>query len=764
MLTVTTIGYPRIGKNRELKKAAERYFQGSVTADELLQEGKNLRWQHWQKQHEKGIQSVPSNDFSYYDTLLDTAFLFGMIPERFRSLPQDPIIRTFAMARGYEKNGHKAKALAMKKWFTTNYHYMVPEVDDSSTIGLMGHKPLTEFKEALAYGFHTRPVLPGPYTLLRLTRFSGKTSAQTIAAPLIEAYRKLIRALGAAGATWVQLDEPCLVTDVSEEDQAFFISLYESLADPDAGVSLQLQTYFGDASPLLKTLYALPVQGIGLDFVEGISTITSLEQEGFPEDKILTAGIINGRNIWRNNYQKSLALLRRIAAIVSSDRLVLAPSCSLLHLPYSLGPETDLSPETLGALAFAEEKLEELTEIATLFGEDKAEFHPLFLQNQQRLEQAARIPGRVLPDVRRKTEPLKGQGFRRFPDEATRRASQSQRLKLPLFPCTTIGSFPQTADIRSRRRAFKNGDISMEEYTSFIQQRIRDTILLQESMGLDVLVHGEFERNDMVEFFGEQLEGFLFTKNGWVQSYGTRCVKPPVLLGDVNRPRPMTVDTWQFAQNCTEKPVKGMLTGPVTILNWSFVREDISQQDCLFQLALAIRDEVLDLEARGCAIIQIDEAALREKLPLKKNQWESYLTAAVNAFRLCHDGVRPDTQIHTHMCYSEFGDILDAIDTLDADVITIEASRSALSLVDQLRQHPYPRDIGPGVYDIHSPQVPDKNEILHTLQVLLDVIDPKRLWVNPDCGLKTRREEEVNAALRAMVTAAHELRQDFGAS
>ncbi|TYT74860.1 5-methyltetrahydropteroyltriglutamate--homocysteine S-methyltransferase [Desulfobotulus mexicanus] len=760
-MKTTIIGYPRIGCGRELKKATENYFQNKISPENLNEQAKSLRKIHWEKQISKGIDLPVSNDFSFYDTLLDTALLFGLIPERFTVLPQDPLIRTFAMARGYKKDGYQASALAMKKWFTTNYHYMVPEVDESSSIGLSGHKPLTEFREALSAGFLTRPMLTGPYTLLRLTRFSGETSAVKCAQRLIPAYAQLLSALGAAGAKWVQLDEPCLCLDMDASEKAFFHSLYQRLGEKNPGVKIQLQTAFGDITQVYDSLSSLPVQAIGLDFVEGQGNLLKLESDGFPEDKILVAGIVNGRNVWRNNYKKSLDIISRISKHLPAERIWLSPSCSLLHLPYSLGPETGLSPELRDILAFAEEKMEELGELSILSAENKPENHPIFLRNQQRFEQAEKIPGRILPEVRNRTSFLRDQSFLRMPDAEARKSCQQNRLNLPPFPTTSIGSFPQTAEIRAMRRLYRKGEVKLSEYEAFLRKRTEECVKLQDDMGLDVLVHGEFERNDMVEYFGEQLDGFIFTENAWVQSYGTRCVKPPILMGDVRRPCPMTVDTWRFAAGCTKKPVKGMLTGPVTILNWSFVRDDVENTECLLQLALAIREEVLDLEAAGCAIIQIDEAALREKLPLKKKDWKSYLDNAVNAFHLCHDGVRPDTQIHTHMCYSEFGDILEAIDAMDADVITIEAARSALTLVDQLKKTPYARDIGPGVYDIHSPLIPGEEDILLRLDTLLSTLEPEQLWINPDCGLKTRSPKEAEESLKAMVNAAKKLREKY---
>ncbi|MDY0163178.1 5-methyltetrahydropteroyltriglutamate--homocysteine S-methyltransferase [Desulfobotulus sp.] len=764
MIQTTLIGYPRIGQNRELKKATEAYFQGRLSPEELQAEGASLRKTHWEDQKDAGIHQLVSNDFSFYDTLLDTALLFGLVPERFNTLPQDPLIRTFAMARGYQQGGLTAKALSMKKWFTTNYHYMVPEIDSSSPMDLMGHKPITEFREARKQGFHTRPMLPGPYTLLRLSRFADGITAEKAAQKLIPAYQKLLDALAAAGADWVQLDEPCLCLDMGQGEKDFFQTLYQKLTRPTPSLRIQVQTFFGDIRDAYEMVCALPVQAVGLDFVEGPHNLRLLEAVGFPEDKILVAGLVNGRNIWRTAYVPTLELLRSIEKNVPSHRIHLAPSSSLLHVPYSLSPENRLAPEELGILAFAREKMEELGELAILSGQAHPETHPLFLRNQARFQDAENINGRCIPAVRQKTKGLQDQNFRRLPEASIRKDCQKKRLQLPPFPTTTIGSFPQTPEIRSARRAFREGRMDPTRYTDFIREKMRECIVLQEKLGLDVLVHGEFERNDMVEYFGEQLEGFRFTHQGWVQSYGTRCVKPPILMGDVRRPQAMTTALWRQAQTFTSKPVKGMLTGPVTLLNWSFVREDLPQEECLLQTALAIREEVLDLETAGCAIIQIDEAALREKLPLRRIHWRDYLERAVQAFRLAHDGVRPDTQVHTHMCYSEFGDILEAIGALDADVLTMEASRSALTLVEQLKEKPYPGDMGPGVYDIHSPNIPAPLEILATLKTLLSVIPEKNLWINPDCGLKTRSPLETEKALEAMITATRLLREEIRTS
>lgn len=762
MLATTLIGYPRIGRNRELKKATEAYFQGKVPPDILQTEGLRLRTLHWESQQTTGIQTLVSNDFSFCDTLLDTALLFGLIPKRFRGLPQDPLIQTFAMARGYQKEGYAAKALAMKKWFTTNYHYMRPEVDGSGSIGLMGHKPITEFREALALGIKTRPMLPGPYTLLQLSDFTGDLSIENAATALIPAYRTLMDALAAAGADWIQLDEPCLAMDMTKGEQECFQSLYQELTRKTPSLRIQIQTFFGDIRDAYPLLCSLPVQAIGLDFVDGAANLDILESQGFPEEPLLVAGIVSGRNIWRNNYASTLKLLRRIEKSVPASRLCLSPSSSLLHVPYSLDRESHLPPEERGMLAFAMEKMEELTELALLFNQEKAETHPLFLRNRERFLTGEGIRGRLRPEIRKKTKLFKELTVKRHPEASVRKTCQQRSLQLPDFPTTTIGSFPQTPQIRNTRKAFREGRLDSHSYTAFIQEKIRETITLQESLGLDVLAHGEFERNDMVEYFGEQLEGFRFTRQGWVQSYGTRCVKPPILMGDVCRPRAMTTELWTYAQSLTSRPVKGMLTGPVTLLNWSFVREDIDMRECLIQTALAIREEVLDLETAGCTVIQIDEAALREKLPLRKEHWQDYLNRAVQAFHLAHDGVRPETQIHTHMCYSEFGDILEAIEALDADVLTIEASRSALSLARQIREKPYPRDMGPGVYDIHSPNIPEAEEILKTLKILLTCIPKHKLWVNPDCGLKTRSPEEAEKALAAMMEATRILREEMG--
>ena len=761
------LGYPRIGANRELKKATEEYWRGNVSSEELFSTARELRRQHWQAQKDAGIDSIPCNDFSHYDHVLDTICLVGAVPSRFGWNGGPIELDTyFAMARGIQTEQLDAHAMEMTKWFDTNYHYIVPEFHPGQTFSLSSDKPFREWEEAKQLGIDARPVLLGPVSFLLL----GKAKTDEAWNPLelldgvLEVYGEVLRRFAALGVPVVQLDEPCFVQDRSAEDRAALLRAYRYLAEQRGNTSLWVQTYFGTPGESLQTLKDLPVQGIGLDFVRGGDRlIDELVQGGFPSDKHLIAGLVDGRNIWINDLDRSLERLKRLNQVVDADRLVVATSCSLLHVPYDAASETEIDAELRSWLAFARQKLAEVSALANAFREGEADpgIAAVFAQNREALASRAQSPRTKNPEVRRRLETLRPEDARRATPFAERRKQQAKRIPLPLLPTTTIGSFPQTPEIRRYRNDFRKGLIGREEYEAFITDTIRGVIELQEEIGLDVLVHGESERNDMVEYFGEQLDGFAFTKNGWVQSYGTRCVKPPILYGDVSRPGPMTVHWIRTAQSFTDKPVKGMLTGPVTILNWSFVRDDQPRSETARQIALAIRDEVNDLEAAGVAIIQVDEAALREGLPLRKADWPEYLEWAVECYRLATSGVRDDTQIHVHMCYSEFGDILESIAALDADVISIENSRSDAELLESFREFHYDKDIGPGVYDIHSPRVPSEEEIVDLLRRSLQTIDAERLWVNPDCGLKTRRYEETTPALRNMVQAARKLRQEL---
>ena len=659
------------------------------------------------------------------------------------------------MTRGYQGERGDVKALAMKKWFNTNYHYMVPEIDDQTEIRLAGTKPFDEFEEAKALNIATRPVITGAFTLLKLLRYTGSKTAEEYAGDVITAYSELLIKLNHIGAEWVQFDEPYLIYDLTESDIALFEKLYSSILSTKNKVKVLLQTYFGDIRDCYKNVSELDFDGIGLDFVEGKKTFELISENGFADGKILFAGAVNGKNIWKNNYERTLDLTARLKS--RGIETVLSTSCSLLHVPYTLKNETKLPQKYLAHFAFAEEKLLELAELKLLSETDYTNEN-LYKAN---IALHQNRPDCNDPTVEKRVAAIKESDFTRLPAFDEREKIQKKEFSLPLFPTTTIGSFPQTADVKANRTAFRKGSITEQEYIEFNRKKIAECVKMQEEIGLDVLVHGEFERADMVEYFGEQLNGYLFTEKAWVQSYGTRCVKPPIIWGDVSRNRPMTVDWSIYAQSLTGKPMKAMLTGPVTILNWSFPREDISIKESTYQIALAIRDEVLDLEKNGIRIIQIDEAALREKLPLRKSDWyNGYLDFAVPAFRLVHSKVKAETQIHTHMCYSEFTDIIKAIDDMDADVITFEASRSDLQILDSLKDNNFKTEVGPGVYDIHSPRVPSVREIKSALDKMLDKIAPEKLWVNPDCGLKTRGVPETVASLKNLVEAAKEIRQE----
>ena len=749
-MKTSVTGFPRIGKNRELKFSSEKYFRGEITEAELLEEGKAQREYGILTQKDAGIDLIPVNDFSFYDNVLDTAFLFNVIPGRYKELGLSPIDTYFAAARGYQGEKGNVKALAMKKWFNTNYHYIVPEFEDGTVIRLTGTKPVDELKEAKALGADAKIQITGPFTFLKLLRFTGSTKAEDIADTLVSEYIKLFALIAENGGSYVQLDEPWLVRDLSTSDLDLFRKIYDSLLTDKKGLKILLQTYFGDIRDAYDTVTSLDFDAIALDFVEGKKTLDLVKTKGFPKGKTLIAGIVNGKNIWKNDYSRSKEILDALKDKISEDNIIIGTSCSLLHVPYTLKSETKLKEEYKAHFAFAEEKLSELKDLSSLSDEILSANRALIEGRPDVLDAA----------VQARVKAIKDEDYTRLPVFEERVAVQNDILKLPLFPTTTIGSFPQTDDVRKNRRAFKNGEISKEQYIEFNKKKIKECIELQEKLGLDVLVHGEYERNDMVEYFGEHLSGYLFTEKAWVLSYGTRCVKPPIIWGDVSRKTAITVEWSRYAQSLTDKPVKGMLTGPVTILNWSFPREDISIRESILQIALAIRDEVLDLEANGIGIIQIDEAALREKLPLRKSDWYSdYLDFAIPAFRLVHSGVKPQTQIHTHMCYSEFTDIIPAIDSMDADVITFEASRSDLTILDSLKENDFKTQVGPGVYDIHSPRVPSTEELVGQLTKIRTKTDDRKLWVNPDCGLKTRGTEETVRSLANLVEAAKIIRQ-----
>lgn len=755
MMKTSVIGFPRVGTLRELKFASEKYFRHEITAQELTGIAADLRHRHWMTQVAAGIGFIPCNDFSFYDIVLDTAVLLGIVPKRYRELNVSKLDTYFAMARGYQGESGDVKALAMKKWFNTNYHYIVPEIEDDTVISLDCEKLTGEYEEAKELGIKTKPMVIGPYTMLKLCRYVGSKNAEDFADDVAEAYRQLIAECDEENVEWLQFDEPSLVRDMDDDDKALFHRVYDRVFADRADCKILLQTYFGDVRDVYEDIINMPFAGIGLDFIEGKQTGQLIDRYGFPGDKVLFAGLVNSKNIWRNHYDKTLKVVGQLRD--KKIDVVLSTSCSLLHVPYTLKQETKLSQDYLRFFAFAEEKLIELSELAALAESYNYTELEAYRKNQELFAGTRDCNSDA---VGQRLAAVTEADYARLPKRSERQALQKKEFGLPELPTTTIGSFPQTKDVKSQRAQLRKGEISEQEYVDFVKGKIKECVKWQEDIGLDVLVHGEYERNDMVEYFGEALGGFLFTEKAWVQSYGTRCVKPPVIWGDVYRKKPITVDWSVYAQSLTDKIMKGMLTGPVTILNWSFPREDISIKESISQIALAIRDEVLDLEAHGIKMIQIDEAALREKLPLRKSDWYTeYLDFAIPAFRLTHSGVKAETQIHTHMCYSEFTDIIPAIDDMDADVITFEASRSDLQILDSLRENNFETEVGPGVYDIHSPRVPSVAEIVKAVNVMLTKIGRDKLWINPDCGLKTRGVPETDASLRNMVEAARQVRK-----
>jgi len=744
----TIVGYPRIGVNRELKKVTESYFKEKIDSNELLGAAKMLRKEYLETQKEKGIDLIPVNDFSFYDQMLDTMVLVNCIPKRYQQMDLPPIDEYFAMARGYQKGGKDIKALAMKKWFNTNYHYLVPEIEDDVCFGVNKNAQVFSLiKEANELGINCKAVIIGFYTFLKLSKLDTPDSFEKYVDKLIPVYQDIISKID---CEWIQIDEPILVTDLTDEDVALFTDAYEKLLAGKGKKKILLQTYFGDVRDIYENIIKLDFDGIGLDFIEGPKNLDLLEKYGFPNDKYIFAGVVNGKNIWINDYKKSLAILE--TAEKYTDKVYISTSCSLLHVPHTLRLETDLPDQFKESMAFAEEKLAEITNLKDMPAD-------LLEQNQIILERKKKLPGTYEQDVRDEVDSLQESDFIRADKYEDRIKIQDKIFNLPYLPTTTIGSFPQTADVKALRAKLASGEITTEEYESGIRKKIDEIIKLQEEIGLDVLVHGEYERNDMVEYFGQQLNGFVRTKNGWVQSYGTRGVKPPVIFGDVKREKPMTVRWITYAQSKADRPVKGMLTGPITIMNWSFIREDLPIQKIAYQIGIAMRTEVLDLEKAGIKVIQIDEAALREKLPIRHAEWDEYLEWAIKAFRLTHSKVQKETQIHTHMCYSEFADILKAIENMDTDVITIEAARSDFSLLDFIKAVNFKPQIGLGIYDIHSPRVPSVEELVVLINKLVAKLELRNIWINPDCGLKTRGMEETKASLINMVKAAKQVRE-----
>ncbi|SEH99733.1 methionine synthase (B12-independent) [Paenimyroides aquimaris] len=750
------LGYPRIGSNRELKKACEQYWSGKITLQQLQTVSKNITTQNWKLQKEAGIDLVPCNDFSFYDQVLDMSLVVGAIPKRYHEVAvksNSEMDLYFAMARGYQKDGLDITAMEMTKWFDTNYHYIVPEFYKNQEFKLFSNKIINEFEGAKQAGVKAKPVIIGlvSYLLLGKEKEEGFDKLD-LAKNLLPVYIEILKDLEARGAEWIQFDEPFLVLDLNEKAKETFQFVYKELRKQFPHLKILVATYFDGLKDNLSLAVSLPVCALHIDLVRNPEQLDEV-LNAVPENLSLSLGVVDGRNIWKNDFETSLNFIKKAIDKIGTDSVLIAPSCSLLHSPCDLDLETNLDSEIKNWLAFAKQKVDEvvmLKELANGNAIEKSE------ENQKAI--ASRKTSKLIHNeqVKQRVNSVTEKDAQRENEFSIRKTKQQKVLNLPLFPTTTIGSFPQTTEVRSWRAKFKKGELNAQQYDTLLKEETEKTIRWQEEIGIDVLVHGEFERNDMVEYFGEQLNGFVFTKNGWVQSYGSRCVKPPIIFGDVSRPNPMTVYWSKYAQSLTEKWVKGMLTGPVTILQWSFVRNDQPRSETCKQIALAIRDEVSDLENAGIKIIQIDEPAIREGLPLRKVDWQNYLKWAVESFRIASTGVKDSTQIHTHMCYSEFNDIIQNIADMDADVITIECSRSQMELLDAFAEFKYPNEIGPGVYEIHSPRVPSKEEMVELLRKAEAVIPANQIWVNPDCGLKTRHWDETRKALEAMVAASKE--------
>ncbi|MGX1754313.1 MULTISPECIES: 5-methyltetrahydropteroyltriglutamate--homocysteine S-methyltransferase [unclassified Sphingobacterium] len=769
MLLTNNLGYPRVGAFRELKKANEAYWAKKISAEELLQAGLKIRESNWKTQKDAGIELIPSNDFSFYDQVLDLSLTVGAIPARYNSLlnkidRQYNLDLYFAMARGFQEGGVDVTAMEMTKWFDTNYHYIVPEFVKDQEFKLTSEKFLSEYNEAKQSGIETKPVLIGPITYLLLGKEKeADFNRIDLIDRLLPVYEEILAKLADAGAKYVQIDEPFLALDIDDATKALYGKVFEKLAAAAKGIKLIVATYFEALGNNEDIAVNLPVHALHLDLVRGENQLDTILSK-VPASLTLSLGVVEGRNIWKNDYENSLKKIKQAVDALGKDRVWIAPSSSLLHVPFDLDNENNeesLPAEVKNWLAFAKQKLAEVKDLAVLAeGEVDAETQKRFEANKEAAESRRTSPLIHRPEVKNRVSNITDEDAKRTSTFNARKEAQQAKFNLPGFATTTIGSFPQTKDVRKWRADLKKGAISQEEYDKEIAAETERTIRLQEDLDIDVLVHGEFERNDMVEYFGEQLAGYAFTQNGWVQSYGSRCVKPPIIFGDVYRPEDMTVRWSAYAQSLTNRPVKGMLTGPVTILQWSFVRNDQPRSTTTYQIALAILDEVQALEKAGIKIIQIDEPAIREGLPLRKADQQEYLDWAVRAFRVSSSNVDDDTQIHTHMCYSEFNDIIQDIAAMDADVITIETSRSQMELLDAFADFKYPNDIGPGVYDIHSPRVPSTEEMVNLLRKAKAVVPAEQLWVNPDCGLKTRAWPETKAALESMVEAAKILRAE----
>jgi 5-methyltetrahydropteroyltriglutamate--homocysteine methyltransferase len=758
-------GFPRIGPNRELKFAAESYWRSESSAEELAATGKEIRRANWKLMQDAGIDLIPSNDFSLYDQVLDACALVGAVPDRYGHDGGDVDLDTyFAMARGRQGDGHDVTAMQMVKWFDTNYHYIVPELGPDTKFSLSSSKPFDEYVEAEeAIGASTVPVLIGPVSLLLLAKPADGVDESfdflSLLEPLLGVYGEVIERLAEHGADWVQLDEPCFVMSRSERELDALRLAYEELGKVHERTRLMVKTYFDHAGDAYAVLRETPIDGIGLDFVLGRENVGIARDVGPLDGKTLFAGIVDGRNVWINDLHASLEELREFSDI--ADDLIVSTSCSLLHTPVDLDAEPDLDEELRSWMAFATQKVGEVATLAKGLTEGDEAIESELAANVEALESRSSSTRTRNPGVRERVEALTEDDAKRGSDFEVRREAQRAELELPLFPTTTIGSYPQTQEIRTARAELREGKIDEDEYQGRMRTEIERVVSFQEDIGLDVLVHGEPERNDMVQYFAEQMEGYAFTQNAWVQSYGSRCVRPPILYGDVSRPNPMTVDWILYAQSLTERPVKGMLTAPVTMLQWSFVRDDQPREDSCVQLALAIRDEVADLEAAGVRIIQVDEPAIREGLPLRREHWDEYLDWAVRCFRIATTGVEDATEIQTHLCYSDFADIMESVQAMDADVLLIEAARSRMKLLLEWERTGYKQEIGPGVYDIHSPRVPPSAEMADLLLAAAKVLRPEQLWVNPDCGLKTRAWPETEAALRNMVDAARQAREQL---
>ncbi len=768
-MIVHNLGYPRIGAQRELKKLVESYWKDELELSALTEKASALRNKHWKTQKDAGMDLIPVNDFSFYDQVLDMAMTVGAIPERYHQLIDEtqkeqygyPVDAYFAMARGRQDEQFDLSPMEMTKWFDTNYHYIVPEFHADQSFEYYSTKVVDEFKEAHNNGMNAKPVLIGPVSFLLLGKETGDNfNRLDLMDDLLPVYEKILDELIEAGAGWIQLDEPFLNMDLDNESRQSYRKAYKELSRDDG--KLLVATYFDSLRENATVARELPVDALHLDMVRGSDQWNQLD--AFKDtDQMLSLGVVNGRNIWKNDLEDSMNKIEKAADKLGSERLMIAPSCSLLHVPHDLDQEDDeeaLPGSIKRWMAFARQKLDELVLIRDHV-ENRATEEQQKRMSQHKEDLRARHESRLIhkDTVDERVQNISKKDARRDNPFEKRQSLQQENLDLPVLPTTTIGSFPQTKEVRKKRAQYKRGDINREAYHEFLQSQIEEAISFQEDIGLDLMVHGEFERNDMVEYFGQRLEGYAFTRNGWVQSYGSRCVKPPVIYGDVERPEPISVEWTSYASELTDKPVKGMLTGPITMLQWSFPRNDQSKSETALQLALAIRDEVADLEEGGAKAIQVDEPALREGLPLREEDWQEYLDWAVQAFRVATTVVEDQTQIHTHMCYAEFNDIMDAIADLDADVISLEASRSRMELLDVFKEFDYPNEIGPGVYDIHSPRVPSREEMETLIEKAIEVLNPQQVWVNPDCGLKTRGWTETKPALRNMVNAAENMRE-----